>query len=108
MKNTLVSGNLDLFLNSPPDSGPDDVNGNVTSDDYNLIGVIDGSSGWNFTDLTGSVAAPLDPQLGALQDNGGPTPTMALSSTSPAINQGYSFGFTTDQRGYPLRFRIRE
>jgi hypothetical protein len=104
LKNTIVSGNVDLYLNSLPNIGPDDVNGSVTSGGYNFIGVIDGSSGWNITDLTGSVALPLDPQLGLLQNNGGPTPTMALSFTSPAINQGKSFGLTTDQRGYPRPF----
>ena len=40
-----------------------------------------------------------DPQLGPLQDNGGPTPTMALASTSPAVDQGSASGQVTDQRG---------
>jgi hypothetical protein len=35
-----------------------------------------------------------------LQDNGGPTFTRALLSGSTAIDQGYSFGLTTDQRGF--------
>ncbi|CAA9428369.1 MAG: hypothetical protein AVDCRST_MAG78-1469, partial [uncultured Rubrobacteraceae bacterium] len=34
-----------------------------------------------------------------LKDNGGPTKTIALLPTSPAIDQGKSFGATTDQRG---------
>jgi Ca2+-binding RTX toxin-like protein len=43
-----------------------------------------------------------DPQLGPLQDNGGPTPTMALPKTSPAVDKGRTiFGVTTDQRGLP-------
>ena len=42
----------------------------------------------------------VDPQLGALADNGGPTRTMLPSSTSPAIDQGRAqTGLTTDQRG---------
>jgi VCBS repeat-containing protein len=41
----------------------------------------------------------LDPD--GLQDNGGPTETIALESTSPAIDQGNSPDFTTDQRGEP-------
>src|SRR5262249_25067509 len=50
-----------------------------------------------------------DPLLGPLQNNGGPTPTMALLSGSPAIDAGDNgsaldlFGspLTTDQRGLP-------
>lgn len=41
-----------------------------------------------------------DPQLGPLQNNGGPTPTHALGETSPAINMGDNLqGLATDQRG---------
>src|SRR5205085_3190039 len=60
----------------------------VTSLGHNLIGKTDGSSGWGGTDLTGTAAAPLNPQLGALANNGGPTQTMALASTSSAIDAG--------------------
>ena len=45
-----------------------------------------------------------DPLLGPLQDNGGPTPTMLPLAGSPAIDQGRSFGQTTDQRGQPRPF----
>ena len=40
-----------------------------------------------------------DPLLGPLQDNGGPTPTMAPAAASPAIDHGAAFGLMTDQRG---------
>lgn len=48
-----------------------------------------------------------DPKLGPLQDNGGPTQTMALMSESPAIDAGNPSGctdgqahlLTADQRG---------
>ncbi len=40
-----------------------------------------------------------DPQLGPLASNGGPTQTMALGSSSPALDQGSSPD-TTDQRGF--------
>ncbi len=83
-------------------TGPD-VYGSVTNGSFNLIGLMDGSTGWNTsgpgTDLTGTISAPLDPLLGPLQDNGGPTPTMALMPGSAAIDQGNSFGFATDQTG---------
>ena len=39
------------------------------------------------------------PQLGPLQSNGGPTPTMAPALSSPAVDQGRAFGATADQRG---------
>jgi hypothetical protein len=42
----------------------------------------------------------IDPSLGPLQDNGGPTWTMALHPDSPAIDQGNStYCTSTDQRG---------
>ena len=42
-----------------------------------------------------------DPKLDSsgLQDNGGPTQTIALQEGSPAIDQGNSFGLNRDQRG---------
>jgi CSLREA domain-containing protein len=44
----------------------------------------------------------VDPQLGTLANNGGPTQTMLPSNTSPAIDQGRAqAGLTTDQRGEP-------
>ena len=43
-----------------------------------------------------------DPKLGPLADNGGPTLTMALLPSSPAIDAGdTSLAPTTDQRGFP-------
>jgi hypothetical protein len=40
-----------------------------------------------------------DPKLGPLQDNGGPTRTMALKAGSPAIDKGGVTGLHADQRG---------
>ena len=101
LQNTLVAGNSvsgEMFSLSVA-TGPD-VYGNVMDDlGFNLIGEKDGSSGWVATDLTGSIKFPLDPQLGQLQDNGGPTFTMALPLSSAAVDQGDSSGLTTDQRG---------
>jgi|GEM_PF-2179002 len=42
-----------------------------------------------------------DAQLLPLADNGGPTKTMALPATSPAIDKGTGSASATDQRGYP-------
>jgi hypothetical protein len=48
----------------------------------------------------------VDPQLGPLADNGGPTDTMLPAATSPVVDQGMAFGLTEDQRGLtrPLDF----
>jgi predicted outer membrane repeat protein len=48
----------------------------------------------------------LDPLLGPLADNGGPTLTHALLPGSPAIDRGKSFGETTDQRAEPRPFNF--
>jgi hypothetical protein len=70
-----------------------DVNGQITvTGGHNLI-----RSQNDFAYIT---ALTDDPQLGPLANNGGPTPTHALTAGSPAVNQGSnSLGLTTDQRG---------
>jgi hypothetical protein len=88
-------------------TGPD-VSGAFTSNGHNLIGEADGSSGFTNGvngDQIGTVASPLNPKLGPLQNNGGPTQTLALLSGSPAIDAGSDsvlsapLSLTTDQRG---------
>jgi hypothetical protein len=79
-------------------SGPD-LSGAFRSQGFNLIGQADGSAGFtngSKSDLPGSVEAPMNPLLGPLQMNGGPTPTHALHPGSPAIDQGSSFGIYAD------------
>lgn len=93
IQNTIVASNT-----SP--AGPDVYSlVTVSSLGNNLIGKTDNSTGWIGSDLTGTVALPLDPQLAALADNGGPTRTMALLPNSPAINAGIAIN-PTDQRGF--------
>jgi large repetitive protein len=64
-----------------------------------------GSDGNNIDDAGCGLAGrgdqhDVDPLLGPLRDNGGPTATFALLPGSPAIDAGYSFtGLETDQRG---------
>src|SRR6185312_8180468 len=82
-----------------------DVSGTFISKGYNLIGAVD-ATGNGFSTAThdqfGTADAPLDAQLDALADNGGPTPTMALRSNSPALGSGNpSNAPYTDQRGVP-------
>ena len=43
--------------------------------------------------------APIDPKLGPLEDNGGPTLTHLPLSGSPVIDAGNDFRLSTDQRG---------
>ena len=85
--NSLIAGN------SAP-GGPD-CEGTFVSSGYNLIGNSSGSTGF------GQVADQLNlnPLIGPLTDNGGPTFTHALLAGSPAIDKGNSFGLTSDQRG---------
>jgi len=79
-----------------------DVFGTFTSGGFNLVGVLDEGaatiSGGN-ADLIGGTLSPIDPLIGPLQANGGPTPTHALLPGSPAIDQGNSFKIHKDQRG---------
>jgi fibronectin-binding autotransporter adhesin len=77
-----------------------DVDGPFASEGYNLIGTTNHSTGFiNSTDQTGNDGARISPQLGSLRNNGGPTDTMLLLSGSPALDKGYRFGLTVDQRG---------
>ena len=92
--NTIVAGNSAF-------NGPD-VLGTFASQGNNLIGATDGSSGWVGSDLTGTLAQPLNPLLAPLGYYGGPTQTMALLPGSPAIGAGAASGITTDQRGFSL------
>jgi len=92
---------VDPPLVMPGGSGPD-CEGAFQSGGFNLIGIDDGTGGLTnvtSTDMVGNSAQPIDPLVGPLQANGGPTPTHALLSGSPAIDHGKRFGLTTDQRG---------
>jgi hypothetical protein len=80
-----------------------DASGTFTSLGYNLLGKSDGATGFTATgDQSGTSAAPLDPRLMALANNGGPTRTHALQSNSTAINAGGASAPAYDQR-YLLR-----
>jgi Bacterial Ig-like domain (group 3) len=84
-----------------------DFAGNFQSADHNLVG---NGTGSNLNpaspdangNLVGSSAVPINPQIGTLQNNGGPTQTIALLTGSPAINSGDPNAEpSTDQRGEP-------
>jgi hypothetical protein len=98
VKNTIVALNLVLFGGIGPD-----VSGTFVSGGHNLIG--DGTGSTGFTngvngDIVGTAAVPIDPRLGALRNNGGPTATHALLPGSLAIDRGDNSGVPgSDQRG---------
>jgi autotransporter-associated beta strand protein len=55
--------------------------------------------------LIGTSAIPIDPRLGPLADNGGPTQTRALQNDSPAIDAGSNLlNLATDERGRARQF----
>ncbi len=65
-----------------------DCSGNLDSS-YDLIGNGTGCFGpANSHNQVGTAARPIDPRLGPLAANGGPTPTLALLAGSPALNAG--------------------
>jgi len=98
--NTLIAGNL----RGATGATHDDVFGALNAGgDYNLIGDGTGmrglSNGVNGNQV-GSADNPIEPQLGPLDDNGGPTLTHALLSGSPAIDAGNNaYATDFDQRG---------
>ena len=99
--------NTIVAKNSAASVGPDANNpaGSFADGGGNLIGISGAGSGnTGFTaptTQTGTVATPLDPLLGPLQNNGGPTQTLALLIGSPAIDKGLTTSVTADQRGVP-------
>jgi CSLREA domain-containing protein len=101
---TLRSRNTIIALNTAP-SGPD-VFGTLTSENFNLIGNNSGVTiaPAQLSDQIGTPGSPINPMLGPLQNNGGPTLTRALLSGSTALDKGHSSGSATDQRGFPRTF----
>lgn len=95
LKNTIVAGNTDKGAQAP------DCSGTLTTFGNNIVDSTAGCTlGGGGTNMTG-----LDPLLGGLADNGGPTQTHALLAGSPAIDAVTdctdlsSNPVTTDQRG---------
>jgi hypothetical protein len=88
-RNTILAGN------TAQTNASDLLSGNLGSLGHNLIGDPNGGAGYDPTDLLG-----VDPLLGPLQDNGGPTFTHALPPGSPAIDAGDNTDAPDfDQRG---------
>jgi PKD repeat protein len=111
VKNTIVAGNS--TGGSGPDCSDDPQFGPfILTEGYNFIGDNSGCDGAfpsgtpnANNDLVGTSGSPLDPLLGDLADNGGPTETHALSPGSQAIDHipqginGCGTDVNADQRG---------
>jgi hypothetical protein len=100
-QNAILAGNrVEVLTSIGPIFHPDDCAGTLVSNGNNLMGLT------NCT-VTGVAPTVADPNLGPLQNNGGPTQTHALLAGSPAIDAGDPAGcrdnlgalLTTDQRG---------
>ncbi len=98
--------NTIIAQNNAPSGGPDGL-GDFVSNGFNLIGTNANNTGFtNGTndDIVGTNGTLINPLLNSLADNGGPTQTHELQSTSPAIDKGNSsFGVISDQRSF-IRF----
>ena len=105
--NTIISNNTTMATGATP--GPDilavvsgtPLNNLIGIGDGGLTGLVDSVNG----NQVGTVALPIDPMLGMLQNNGGPTPTRAIGCTGPARDAGTNtvtgppLNLTADQRG---------
>jgi CSLREA domain-containing protein len=90
----MTLNNSIIYANTSP-TGPDISGANISAD-YDIVG---NTSGWSFGSVNHNLLG-INPLLGPLANNGGPTMTHALLAGSPAIDAGNS-GLTTDQRGQP-------
>ncbi|MGB5478055.1 MAG: choice-of-anchor Q domain-containing protein [Thermoanaerobaculia bacterium] len=104
LSHTIIADNQDLGGESPDCT--ETSSGSFGSLGFNLVG---DTTGCPFSgDPTGNLL-DIDPLLGSLANNGGPTDTYALDKLSPAIDAGDPGGctdrngvpLTSDQRGYP-------
>lgn len=80
LRNTIVAGNT-IVPGGSPDCAADPIN----SQGYNVIG---DTTGCTLVGVAAGNQLGVDPLLGALAANGGPTRTHALLDGSPAINAG--------------------
>ena len=101
--NSIIALNEKVIPTRPfPTLALDDCSGAITSQGHNIMHTIDPS----YCTENGPVTIA-DPNLGPLQNNGGPTQTAGLLTGSPAIDAGTSGGctdnvgatLTSDQRG---------
>lgn len=105
LKNTIIASNtspVDPDVGASIEFAFNSGGNNIIGDGTGGEGLVDGVK----NDVVGSGTTPIDPLLSPLQNNGGGTPTLALASTSVAINAGsnsFASPYTNpgqfDQRG---------
>jgi predicted outer membrane repeat protein len=96
LSNTIVAGNRVNILYE----GADIYNMGVVCGDHNLLGDVN-DAGLGFNSFNNIIIYNANPLLGPLQNNGGPTQTMALLPGSLAIGHGNNAKApATDQRGF--------
>jgi Right handed beta helix region len=94
LQSTIVAGNTVDATGASPD-----ISGAVTASDC----LVQDPTGTTFAPGSANNITGVDPLLGPLQFNGGPTQTHALLPGSPAIDHGSNpAGLTFDQRGRPF------
>lgn len=104
IENSIVAGNIGLYSSNAVDIRNRN-GGSIVPAGNNLIGDNDTvSTEFPAGPLVGTTAAPVDPLLGSLTLNGGPTTTLLPQSGSPAIDTATDSSAWTgniDQRGLP-------
>lgn len=102
LSHTVVAGNLSTA--GVTDAADVSASTGFSSKGFNFIGIKPASITLLSSDISGTTGSPANPQLGALQNNGGLTLSRAPLAGSPLINAGSTTlvsPVTTDQRGYP-------
>jgi hypothetical protein len=101
-KSTAGRSGADIFLSSIASSPPTIAAAHSLIGSNHGNGLTEARSPDSNGNLVGSRVRSIDPLLGPLADNGGPTMTHALLPGSPAINAGVLRHRTqNDQRGFP-------
>ena len=100
VNSTIIAHNVAQGASQDLDSEDGGANGSALDASFSLV-----ESPGNMPVISippGSVLFGVDPQLGGLADNGGPTQTQLPATTSPVVDKGNAPpGLTTDQRGQP-------
>ena len=94
LRSTLVAANTERRGQTPDCYNA--IGGSLASQGQTLVG---STQGCDFTASAGDITG-VDPKLAPLADNGGPTPTHALITGSPALGKGAGCA-KADQRGVP-------
>ncbi|MBW4685934.1 MAG: right-handed parallel beta-helix repeat-containing protein [Komarekiella atlantica HA4396-MV6] len=94
VKNSIIAGNVKIIYGNEQTTSNSDVVGNFISNGFNLIGSLNGSTGFKPSEqLNVTITEVLDTTL---RDNGGLVKTHALITGSPAINSGNNANVPVD------------